>query len=198
MNKELWKSLTKTQKFFYIGSVAFSYGGTMGIALWSFLIEKLVKNEVSIMAKIGCSGIIIIALMIVLAIVFYNRHTTKKLDENEIQQKNIIKEMLMETDEEKKKQLREKLVKYENYEIKIKTRKTIFKNAVLCGVFVLFTLLFYLAEKACISMRGIFFGMSSTLLIGFGFNTAYEELSKKLNLKKIWVVKYIKKNWKNS
>ena len=184
MNKELWKTLTKTQKFFYIGSVAFSYGGTIGIALWSFLLEKLVKNEVSIMAKIGCTGIVIIALMIVLSIVFYNRHITKKLDTNEMQQKDIMKEMLIETDEEKKKQLREKLVEYENYEIKIKTRKAIFKNAILCGVFVLLTMLFFLAEKACISMRGIFFGMSSTLLIGFGFNTAYEELSKKLNLKK--------------
>lgn len=184
MNKEKWKSLTKMQKFLYIGNIAFSYGGTTGIALWSFLFEKLIKNEVSIMAKIGCTGIVTIGLMIVLTIVFYNRHTTKKLDENEMKQKDIMKEMLMEADEEKKKQLREKLVEYENYELKVKAKKTIFKNAILCGVFVLMTLLFYLAEKACISMRGIFFGMSSTLLIGFGFNTAYEELNKKLNLKK--------------
>lgn len=145
MNKKLWKSLTLTKKILYVCSIGFSYGGTIGIALWSFLFEKLVKNEVSPMAKIGCSGIVIIGLMIVLSIIFYNRHTTKKLDTNEMQQKDIMKEMLMETDEEKKKSLREELVKLENYEIKVKTRKIIFKNAILCGVFVLLTMLFFLA-----------------------------------------------------
>lgn len=183
MNKQLWKSLTITQKLLYLGGIIFSYVGTLGIALWSFLIEKLFR-EPSLMDKISGTGIMVIAVILILAIIFYNRHTTKKIEIYEQYQKDIIKEMLIETDEEKKKILREKLVEYENYNLKIKTRKKVFKNAIICSIFCLITLLFYIVEKTSISMRGTFFGISTMLLIGFGFNTAYEEFSKKINLKK--------------
>lgn len=183
MNKELWKTLTNTQKILYLCHIGFSYGGTLGVSLWSFLIEKLVSSEVSAMAKVGCVGILCIALMILFAIIFTNRHFNKVLDTNQKMQDTIVKDMVMETNAQKKEEMRKKLVSLENANVKIKANLTIFKNAILCAIFLGLTILCYMMEKSAIEMRGVFMGITSCLLVGFGFNTAYEEISKKINLK---------------
>lgn len=152
--------------------------------LWTFLIEKVTREDISIVTKMGLSGILAVIILGVLTIVLLNRHINKKLETNDDQQKEIMKQLLIETDETKKEELRTKLVELENYRVKVKAHRTIFKNAVLCGVFVLLTLLFFMAEKKVVEIRGVFMGVTSCLLIGFGFNTAYEMLHKKLNTKK--------------
>ena len=184
MNKELFKSLSGWEKFFYITSCVFSYGGTTFIALWSFVIEKITREDVSIITKMGLSGTLCLIVLVVLTVVFMNRHIDKKLDTNGEQQQDIVKMLWLETDEVKKEEMRQKLKELENYRVKVKANREIFKNAILCSVFVILTLLFYVAEKKLIELRGTFLGISSCLLIGFGFNTAYEQLHKKLNTKK--------------
>lgn len=184
MNKELFKSLTGWEKFFYISHCVFSYFGSTFVMLWTFLIEKVTREDVSIVTKMGLSGILAIIILGVLTIILLNRHINKKLETNQDQQQEIMKQLLIETDETKKEQMRLKLVELENYRVRVKAHRTIFKNAVLCGVFVLLTLLFFMAEKKVVEIRGVFMGVTSCLLIGFGFNTAYEELHKKLNTKK--------------
>lgn len=184
MNKELFKSLTGWEKFFYITHCVFSYFGSAFVTLWAFLIEKITRDDVSIMTKMGLSGILCLVVLGILTIVLLNRHINKKLETNGEQQQEIMKQMMIETDLDKKEEMRLKLVELENYRVKVKAHRTIFKNAILCGVFVILTLLFFLTEKKLVELRGTFMGISSCLLIGFGFNTAYEELHKKLNTKK--------------
>ena len=184
MNKELFKSLTGWEKFFYITHCVFSYFGSAFVTLWAFLIEKITRDDISIVTKMGLTGILCLVILIILTIVLVNRHINKKLETNNEQQQDIMKQMLIETDTDKKEKMRLKLVELENYRVKVKAHRTIFKDAVLCGVFVFLTLLFFLAEKKVVELRGTFMGISSCLLLGCGFNTAYELLHKKLNTKK--------------
>lgn len=184
MSKDEFKKLTPKQKFLYIMYIIFSYGGSTGILLYSFLIEKLFEENVSIMTKLGCSGILCIIFLVVFAIIILNKHINKKIESYNDKQKKLLVELAVETDLTKKEDIRLQIVEAQNYETKIKCKRTIFKHALICGLVLILVILFNMAQEKMLEMRGICFGVFTCLMTGFGFNTAYEIITEKLNLKK--------------
>ena len=182
MSKYEWKEQTTGQKILYVLSVMFTYFGTFGIAIYSFVIENLVKEQ-SAFAKIGIGGITCLAILFVALVFIINRHINRTLEHDAERQQTIIKEMLTTTDADTIENYRKELIDLENYAVKVKCIRAIFKNAILVFVFVLATLIFYLVEKATITMRGIFFGMTLSLITGFVFNIAYQNLTRKIKTK---------------
>lgn len=134
----------------------FSYIIPCGIALYTFLIDKLLDSNVSVTAKIGVSGIFCFVIIVLIAIYFYGRHLRKKLN-------SITNELLECVDIEKKKELVLK-------KRKIEAIQELFHNAIFLAPFVALYFIMLFVEKTAISMRGTLFYIMISMAIGFGFN----------------------------
>lgn len=134
----------------------FSYIIPGGIALYTFLIDKLLDSNVSVTAKIGVSGIFCLVIILLIAIYFYGRHLRKKLN-------TITNELLECVDIEKKKELVLK-------KRKIEATQELFHNAIFLAPFVALYFIMLLVEKTAISMRGTLFYIMISMATGFGFN----------------------------
>lgn len=134
----------------------FSYIIPGGIALYTFLIDKLLDKNVSVTAKIGVGGIFCLVIMILIAIYFYGRHLRKKLN-------SITNELLECIDNEKKAELVLKKKKIEGIQ-------EIFHNAIFLAPFVALYFIILFVEKTSISMRGTLFYIMISMATGFGFN----------------------------
>ena len=134
----------------------FCYFVPSGIALWLFLIKNLINNEISVMAKVGMSGIFVLAIMFVIAIYFYGKHFTTSINK-------VTNEILECLDNNKKVELIAK-------KRKLEARQEMFRNICFVAPFVLMWLLCALIESKVISLRGTLMTICVSMAIGLGLN----------------------------
>lgn len=160
------KDLTTKQNIMLILYRVFEFLVPSGIVLWSFLIEKLVENKVSITAKIGCAGIVVFVIMVLIAVYFLKKHFRNKITKLT----NKVLECL--DNEEKKKLIIEKR--------KVEKWQEIFHNACFVAPFIIALLVVNLLETQMLSLRGVLFGVVSSMCVGFGFNVILQNLKTKI------------------
>lgn len=127
-----------------------------GVVLWSFLIEKLISNEITVMNKIGIGGIFVGAVAVIIGIYFYKKHLKKKIQD-------LTNQCIECVDIEQKRQLVAEKKKYE-------VKQEIFSNACFIAPFVLVWLVLCFVEKGIVSLRGTMFIVCASMAVGFGFN----------------------------
>ena len=141
-----------------------------GIALYSFLLEKLIDKDVSIMAKIGVSGIFALVIMVVIAVFFYGKYLRKKI--SKVTDKIIV---CMNNDEK---------IKLIAKKAKFQAKQEIFHNLCFIAPFVLVWLLMMLIEKEAVELRGIMFYVVISMAIGFGFDCVLQYVNTHKYIKK--------------
>lgn len=146
---------TKSKIFLWLYR-SFSYFVPLGLSLWAFLIENLINKEVSVMSKIGVSGLFILVIAVVIGVYFYGKHFRTAISK-------VTNEILECLDNDKKIKLIEK-------KRKLEARQELFHNVCFVAPFVLVWLLCSLIEKKVISLRGIMMTISLSMAIGLGFN----------------------------
>ena len=127
-----------------------------GVALWETLIKSLIDGNFTIMAKIGVSGIFVIAIILIIAVFFYGKHLNKVIEK-------ITNQCIECMDNEKKKELITKKRKAE-------AKRDLFSNAVFVSIFVIAWLIVSCIEKGIVSMRGTLMVVVISMAIGLGFN----------------------------
>lgn len=133
-----------------------------GFILYNFVIENLLSNEVSIMSKIGVSGVFVLAILIILCIFFVNKAYNKK--ESELEKLSIKAIDLQE---------REKLIT--EWE-KTEKNHSIFKNLIMLAIVVVLTILVALLESKILSLRGTMIAFTMSFLSGEGCFIAYKNM----------------------
>lgn len=149
------KQKIKEQVFLWLYRT-FTYFVPGGIAIYSFLIESLLKEDITVMQKIGVAGITTLAIILIIGIYFYNRHF--KLAITKVT--NEILECM--NDENKAKLILKKR--------KLEASQDLFHNVCFVGVFVILWLLFSTLEKGIISLRGTLMTICVSMATGLGFN----------------------------
>ena len=134
----------------------FSYLVPGGYMLWAFLIETLINNKASVFDKVSCSGLFVLAIIVIIAIFFYDRHLKKKKDE-------ITNQCIECIDIEKKKELVAK-------KRKIEAKQELFRNACFIAPFIIAWFVVSLVEKQVVSLRGTLMVVSISMATGLGFN----------------------------
>lgn len=140
-------------KWLYRAGCYFIPGGT---ALWCFVFENLFDKEVSVMAKIGCAGVFVLILMVIITIFFANKSFKKK---NQKLEKEAIKEM----DNVKKQEI---INKWETNE----KNQELFNNTIFLAIFVCLAFLVTLLESKLLSLRGVLWFMVGSISAGLGCN----------------------------
>lgn len=143
----------------------FTYFVPGGVALWSFFIEKMIDKEVSTFDKIGISGIVVLAIMIIIAVFFYGKHLRKKITD-------ITNQCIECTDNTKKAELVAQKKKYE-------ARQEMFHNACFIAPFIIAWLLVSMIEKGVVSLRGTLMIVSTSMCVGLGFNGVAQGMKSK-------------------
>lgn len=143
----------------------FCYFVPCGLTLWTFLIENLLNKEVTLMSKLGVSGLFVLAIIGIIGIFFYGKYLRNSITKTT----NEIIECL---DDEKKAKLIAKKKKYE-------AKQEIFHNACFVAPFVLIWLLCALIESKVVSLRGTLMTVSLSMLAGLGFNCVAQFLKQK-------------------
>jgi len=147
----------------------FGYLVPGGYTLWAFLIETLINHKASIFDKVSCSGLFVLAIIVIIAIFFYGRHLKKKKDD-------ITNQCIECIDNEKKIELVAK-------KRKIEAKQELFRNACFIAPFIIAWFVVSLVEKQVVSLRGTLMIVSISMAIGLGFNGIAQWLKTK-NLKK--------------
>lgn len=173
MKEKIFKWLYRTFEFFV----------PCGIALYTFLIEKLIDKDISITTKLGVSGVFVLVLMFIIAIFFMGKHFRVK-------QRKLEKDALKELDNEKKAKIIEKMNKNE-------AKQEIFHNACFFAPFLIMYFLVILIEKSMIEMRGTLFFVVLSMAIGFGFNGVSQYLHAHANEQEKKIEEKVKENIKD-
>lgn len=143
----------------------FSYFVPGGIALYTFLISSLLKEDVSIVQKIGVVGIFTLIIIAIIAVYFLGKHFKNSLNK-------ITNEILECMDNERKAQL---ILKKR----KIEGKQELFRNACFLVPFIIFWLLCVTIEKGIVSLRGTLMFICLSMATGFGFNSVVQFLNTK-------------------
>ena len=146
---------TKTKIFTWLYRV-FTYIVPGGYALWAFLIEKLIDKEVTVMSKLGLTGICVLVIMIIIAIFFYGRHLKKQIAK-------VTDECIMCVDQTKKVELVDKKKKFE-------AKQELFRNICFLAPFIIAWIVLCVVEKGIVSLRGTMLGVCLSMSTGLGFN----------------------------
>lgn len=141
---------------------SFMYFVPGGFALYTFVIEKLMDDNVSWVGKIGVSGIFIVAVMFLIAVFFLGKYFRKRVS-------NITNQILECMDDAQKLVLIEK-------KRKIEAKQELFHNAIFLAPFVIIYVLLILVEKQTISLRGTFGTICISMAIGMGFSVLEQYL----------------------
>ena len=144
------------EKLFMWLSRIFTYFVPSGIALYTFLITKLIDKDVSLTAKIGVSGIFVLVIVVIIAIYFLGKHFRKKLAK-------INDEILVCIDNSKK-------IELINKRKKVEAKQEMFHNAIFLAPFLICYLIVFMIEKSMLDMRGTLFFVCASMVVGFGFN----------------------------
>lgn len=151
-----WEKITKW------GYRVFMYMIPSGVALYTFLISKLIDDNVSVAAKIGVSGIFTLVVMAIVVIYFFGKHLRKKKDK-------LTNDILECMDNDKK-------VKLITKKRKVEAIQEIFHNCIFLTPFIACYLLVLMVEKECISVRGTLFYVCVSMATGLGLNGISEWL----------------------
>lgn len=152
----------------------FTYFVPAGLALYLFVIEKLIDNEVSIMAKIGVSGIFIIAVIGILGIYFYKKHFQIAINKMTLANNDLTDKILLETDETKKTILLQEKQVLRIKLLRKQATQELVQNILFVAPFVLCWLACMLIEKQMISLRGVFLSLILSMGVGFVFNIFFQ------------------------
>lgn len=134
----------------------FSFLVPCGIALYTFLIDKLMDKEITVMTKIGISGIFILIIMFLIAVFFFGKFLKKKIAKYNDQ-------ILICTDNLKKEEL---ILKRK----KIEAVQEMFHNIIFVAPFLICYILMVLVEKGAANLRGTFMFITISMAVGLGFN----------------------------
>lgn len=145
------------QKIFVWLHWVFSYIVPGGVALWSCVIEKLLDKEITIVNKVGITGVFAMAVMVIIAVFFYNKHLNKKITD-------LTNRCIECIDNEEKVRLVEQKKKME-------VRLEIFHNICFVVPFVIVWLVLCFVESGVISLRGTMLVICLSMATGLGLNT---------------------------
>lgn len=140
----------------------FTYLFPSGLLLWNLVIDKLIRNDVSVVEKIGFSGLFLLIVMALIAVIMLGRHFRKTIEK-------LNDKIIDCADEEKKRELIEK-------KKKVKKWQEIYRNACIVAPFIIALVLVIMIEKGMISLRGTLTMITISLCTGFGFNTVAQNL----------------------
>ena len=153
---------------FYWLYMSFSYILPGVLLFYSFVIENIFNKEVTLMTKLGASGIFALVVCIIICIVFVNKVFTKREQKYE---KLSVKEINLE-------KRKEYILKW------TKTEKihNIFKQCIMLSVLIVVAMLVILLESKLLALRGTMITMAVLFGIGTVFYAVYENIKqKKLN-----------------
>lgn len=129
------------------------------IALYFFVIEKLIDTQITIADKITSCSIFVIIILIIVALIFFNKLLNSKY-------KKYEKLAIMELNNDIKKTYIKKMQTYDSI-------KNIYHNILSISPFLIIWLLVVLIERKIISLRGILAIISISMVIGLIFNIMY-------------------------
>jgi len=152
------EDLSKTANLFLFLFRLFSYVIPLLIVIWCFVIENIINKEVTIWAKIGCAGIVALVIVFLFAIHFIKKHFNKKLSK-------LTDKIIMCTDESKK-------LVYIKKKRKVEMWQELFGNICIIIPFAVLLALINMIETQMLSLRGIFFFVVISMIVGFVFNIA--------------------------
>lgn len=135
----------------------FTYIVPGGALLWTFVIEKLIDKNVTVMTKIGVSGVFVLGVMVIIGAYFFNRHLKKKIED-------LTNKCIECTDNEEKAVL---VGKKKKAEVKL----DLFHNVCFVTPFVLIWLVLCFVESGVVSLRGTMLVICSSMATGLGLNT---------------------------
>lgn len=135
---------------------SFEYFVPAGIALWQFLISSLVNKEITVMQKIGVSGLFVVIIMVIIGVYFYGKHFKTAITK-------VTNEILECLDDAKKTELIAKKKKLE-------AQQEIFRNICFLAPFAIAWLLCSMIENGVVSLRGTMLFITLSMATGLGFN----------------------------
>lgn len=140
------------KKIFYWLYLAFCYIIPCGLLFYTFVVENIANKNVSVMAKLGASGIFALTVCIIVGIIVVNKIFANK-------EKKYEKLSIKEVDLQKREEYINKWNKIEKYH-------NIFKQCLMLAVIITITLLVALLESKLLALRGTMITMS--ILFGIG------------------------------
>lgn len=136
-----------------------------GIILWSFLIERLISKDISVMNKIGIAGVVALVFAALMGIYFYKRYLKKKIQD-------VTNQCIETLDNEEKGKLVAK-------KRKLEAHQEIFHNICFMAPFILVWVLLIFVEKGVVSLRGTMLIVCISMAIGLGCNFIAQWLKSK-------------------
>ena len=155
------EDLSNTGNFLLFLFRLFTYILPLAIFIWCFVIENAMSNEVSVWTKIGCGGIFVLIIAFLFAIHFVKRAFNKNISK-------LSDKIIMSTDENKKLELI-------NKKLKVEAWPAIFGNICLIIPFAMALCLINMIETQMISLRGVFFAVVVSMLIGLAINFLFQK-----------------------
>lgn len=154
---------------------SFTYFLPAGLALWTFVVDKLIDNNVSIIAKIGVSGIFIIVVVALIGLHFYKNHFQIAINKLTLANNDLTDRILLTTSDEEKTELLEQKQIIRDKILKKQTIQSLVQNISFVAPFVLCWLACMLIEKQMVSLRGTFLPIILSMSIGFVFNIFFQK-----------------------
>lgn len=143
----------------------FTYLFPAGLMLWCLVIDKLLDNEVSMVAKVGCGGLFLICALLIVAVVMLGRHFKNTIED--------LNDKLIDcVDIEKKKELVEK-------KKQVRKWQEVYRNACIVAPFIVILLVVNLLENGIVTFRGMLTAVVLSMCVGFGFNITAQNLISK-------------------
>lgn len=157
----------------------FCYYVPSGVALWSFLIKKLIDNGVETKVKLGLGAISTFIVIAVIGFYFYKRHFDKKIQALTKENDDLTDKILLESSEEKKVELLNRKKEIKAKIGKINSKQELFNNVCFVSIFVIAWLIACVLEKGLLSLRGTLLAISISMASGLGFNGLSQYLKNK-------------------
>lgn len=148
--------LSKLANVYLLMYRIFTYAIPTLIILWAFVIENLINKEITTWTKVGCVGLIAVAILVLIAIHFIKKTFIKKIEK-------ITDKLIDCTDDIKKKEL-------VSQKRKLQMWQSLFFNICFIIPFIIVLWLVALIETKMIALRGTLFTIVISMLIGFMFN----------------------------
>lgn len=161
------EDLSKTCNFLLLLFRLFTYILPLAIFIWCFVIENAISDQVSIWTKVGCGGIFVLIIIFLFSIHFIKKSFNKKLSK-------LNDKIIMCTDDIKKLELIDRKRKIESYQ-------DLFGNVCIIIPFAIALCLINMVETQMISLRGVFFAVVISMLIGLVINFLFQKEKRRVN-----------------
>lgn len=157
----------------------FCYYVPSGVALWSFLIKKLIDNGVETKVKLGLGAIATLVVIGLIGFYFYKKHFDKKIQSLNMKNDDLTDKILLETNENTKVELLNEKKEIKAKIGKINSKHELFNNVCFVAIFVIAWLIACVLEKGILSLRGTLLVISISMASGLGFNGISQWLKNK-------------------